>query len=71
MCIYLSAGDVKSWEYADVVRVFESLDDWKKQFEELQTTATTLTESCLAFALPKPRFDGLEALVEDLNSTTR
>lgn len=32
----LKPGEVKSWEYADVQRVFESLEDWKKQFNDLQ-----------------------------------
>lgn len=36
-----------------------------------QTNATTLTDSCTAFALPRPRFDGLDALIEDLTNTTK
>jgi dynein heavy chain 2 len=67
----LKPTDVKSWEYSEVQRVFESLADWKKQFADLEVSATTLTENCLTFGLPKPRFDGLETLVEDLQNTNK
>jgi hypothetical protein len=59
-------GEVKSWENSEVMKVFEALDDWKKQFEELQNHATALTESCLTFGVPKPKFDGLDVLIDDL-----
>ena len=65
----LKPSDVKSWDYADVQKVFDALADWKKQFAELQEQADGLTENCVAFGLAKPRFDGLEALLEDLTKT--
>lgn len=65
----LKPTDVKSWEYSEVQKVFEQLDEWKLQFDDLRTHAATLTESCLTFNMPQPRFDGLDALVEDFNGT--
>ena len=67
----LKPTDVKSWEYAEVQKVFETLADWKKQFADLEESAATLTENCLTFGIQKPRFDGLEALVEDLKGTNK
>ena len=67
----LKPTDVKSWEYAEVQRVFATLADWKKQFADLEISATTLTENCLTFGLQKPRFDGLESLVDDLQNTNK
>lgn len=61
--------ELKSWDMAEILRVFDSLDDWKRQFEELTTKSNTLTENCQLFAMSKPRFDGLENLNQDLTST--
>lgn len=65
----LKPAEVKSYEYEDVLKVFTEIDDWKNQFSVLEENATTLVESCASFSMPKPRFDGLEALVEDLKTT--
>ena len=67
----LKPTDVTSWEFAEVQKVFDTLADWKKQFSDLEISATTLTENCLTFGLAKPRFDGLETLVGDLKNTNR
>ncbi len=67
----LKPTEIKSWEYSEVLRVFESLDDWKKQFDELQTTAEKLTDNMVTFGMVKPRFEGLESLVEDLDTTNK
>lgn len=66
----LKPSEVKSYEYDDVLKVFTEIDDWRKQFSVLETTAATLVDSCASFSMPKPRFDGLETLVEDLKTTT-
>lgn len=67
----LKPTDVKSWEYADVVAVFDSLSDWKRQFTELQDAGDKLADSSLLFGITKPRFDGLEALTADLTETSK
>jgi len=67
----LKPTEIKSWEYSEVIRVFEALDDWRKQFDELQKQATTLTDNMITFGMMKPRFDGLESLVEDLANTNK
>ena len=67
----LKPTDVKSWEYSEVQRVFESLDDWKKQFEDLHLAAATLMDNLLTFNMPKPRFDGLDSLIEDFAATKK
>jgi dynein heavy chain 2 len=66
----LKPSEVKSYEYQAVIKVFTEIEEWRTQFTVLEQTANTLTESCLSFSMPKPRFDGLEALVEDLKNTT-
>ena len=67
----LKPTDVKSWEKDEIQRVFASLEDWKKQFDELQTAAETLMNNCVTFQMAKPRFDGLDALLEDFGDTSR
>ena len=67
----LKPTDVKSWEYDEVMRVFDALDDWKKQFAELQEQAETLTNNMVTFGMMKPRFEGLDSLVEDLQETNK
>jgi dynein heavy chain 2, cytosolic len=64
-------GEVDSWDMDNIQKIFNSLDDWKKQFEDMKTHAAKLTESCLTFGLIKPRFDSLENLLEDLATTTK
>lgn len=51
-------GEVKSWDMSNVQKIFDNLEDWKKQFQDLETTATKLIESSATFGLMKPRFDG-------------
>lgn len=67
----LKPTDIKSWEYSEIQKVFESLGDWKKQFSELESSSITLSENCLTFGLAKPRFDGLDSLVDDLKNTNK
>lgn len=66
----LKPSEVKSYEYQAVMKIFSEIEEWKNQFSGLETNAATLTESCASFNMPKPRFDGLESLVEDLKNTT-
>ena len=61
--------EIKSWEPSEILRVFDSLDDWKRQFEELQNKSAQLIDNCQIFAMPKPRFDGLDNLIQDLTTT--
>ena len=67
----LKPGEVKSWDPYEVKRIFESLEDWKSQLDELQSKAESLCDSCMMFNMPKPRFDGLEQLVGDISSTVK
>lgn len=67
----LKPKDVKSYELAAVSEVFDSLEEWKKQITSLMDRSVTLTESCNSFDLPKPRFDGLDGLMDDLTETNR
>jgi dynein heavy chain 2, cytosolic len=67
----LKPKEVKSYELAAVTEVFDSLEGWKQQITALMTSSARLTESCQSFDITKPRFDGLEALMEDLNETNK
>lgn len=65
----LKPTEVKSWDYQEILKIFNSLDDWKKQFSELQQAADKLVGSCDLFGINKPRFENLEALTADLLNT--
>jgi dynein heavy chain 2, cytosolic len=67
----LKPSDVKSWEYSDIQKIFDTLGDWKRQFADLELSSTTLKENCVTFGLQKPRFDGLENLMEDFKNTNK
>jgi dynein heavy chain 2, cytosolic len=67
----LKPKEVKSYELAVVTEVFDSLDEWKKQITSLMERSVKLTESCTSFDLPKPRFDGLDGLMDDLTETNK
>lgn len=67
----LKPSEVKDWGFAEVQKIFDSLDDWKTQLEELKEKSTALEEACLTFAMPRPRFDGLEDIVLDVANTTK
>lgn len=64
-------SEVKDWSFDAVQKIFDSLEDWKTQLDDLQQKATSLEESCLTFAMPKPRFDSLESVVLDVQNTTQ
>ena len=55
----LKPTEVKTWEYAEIERIFTQLEDWKTQFKELEDQATSLTDNMVNFGMVKPRFDGL------------
>jgi len=67
----LKPTEAKSWEYSEIQKIFTALEDWKTQFDELHNTANTLVENCAAFGMSKPRFDGLDSLVEDFTETSQ
>jgi dynein heavy chain 2 len=67
----LKPTEVNSWEYSEIERIFAALEDWKTQFAELELQANTLTDNMVTFGMTKPRFDGLEELVDDLAETNR
>ena len=67
----LKPTEMKSWEYSEILKIFDSLIDWKKQFADLESNSVTLTENCATFGLQKPRFDGLENLIIDIKNTTK
>ena len=45
----LKPTEMKSWEYSEILKIFDSLIDWKKQFADLESNSVTLTESCTIF----------------------
>lgn len=65
----LKPQEMKGWDTEEVHRVFVSLDDWSQQFSDLRRKAGDLGDNCLAFAMPAPRFDGLDATEADLLRT--
>ena len=65
----LKPTEVKSWELSEVQKIFDSLNDWKKQFSDLQESVDKLVDSSALFGLTKPRFEGLEALSKNLQET--
>lgn len=67
----LKPTDTKSWDPKDIQKVFDSLDDWKEQFTELQGRTTKHADARVAFGMKGARFDGLEALQEDLANTSK
>ena len=67
----LKPTGIKTYELSAVTEVFESLEEWKSQFSAIQERANKLTESCSSFGIIKPRFDGLDALVDDLTETNK
>jgi dynein heavy chain 2 len=67
----LKPSDTKSWDPKDIQKIFDSLDDWKKQFAVLETRTTKHIDGRLAFGMQSARFDGLEALQQDLTNTSK
>lgn len=67
----LKPTDSKSWDPADIQKVFDSLDDWRKQFADLEARTNKHADSRQAFGMSIPRFDGLDSLHEDIGSTTK
>ncbi len=67
----LKPTDVKTWEKSEIERVFTALEDWQNQFNQLQEQAEILSRNCVTFAMPKPRFDGLDDLLDDFGSTSQ
>jgi dynein heavy chain 2 len=67
----LKPSDVKSWDTKDIQKIFDSLDDWKKQFNDLLGATVKHTEARVTFGMRNPRFDGLEVLQEDLSNTSK
>lgn len=63
--------NIKFTSKSEIQQIFDNLDDWKSQFTELVDKSSRLVESCLNFGLNKPKFAGLDALVDDLNNTTK
>jgi dynein heavy chain 2 len=62
---------ITNWEDKVLQEIFLSLENWKEQFNALETSISTLIENCLAFNMPKPRFEGYDALYEDYSKTNR
>lgn len=67
----LKPSDTKSWDPKDIQKIFDSLDDWKQQFSVLEVRTTKHVEGRLAFGMQSARFDGLEALQQDLITTSK
>jgi dynein heavy chain 2 len=67
----LKPTDTKSWDPKDIQKVFDSLDDWKEQFASLLGRTTKHSEARVAFGMKSARFDGIAALQEDLQNTSK
>eukprot|EP01041_Mallomonas_annulata_P006819 gene6819-13816_t len=67
----LKPSEVKSWDESVVQKVFDALQDWSREFEVLDQKAKVLIESCSSFGLVTPRFDGMEALADDIKYTSQ
>ena len=65
------SSDGKNWDQKDAQKVFDSLEEWKTQFSELEAKTTKLTEARQTFNMPNPRFEGLETLQEDIKQTSK
>ena len=50
----------KNWDTKDIQKIFDSLDEWKTQFKELQAKTEKLSDAKQTFGMGLPRFDGLE-----------
>ncbi|CAM9184751.1 unnamed protein product, partial [Discosporangium mesarthrocarpum] len=65
----LKPQEMNDWSTDNVAKVFSSLVEWREQFEEHSTKVEALKVNCTAFGVPVARFEGLEAIEEDLAAT--
>ena len=61
------AGD---WSTEAIDRIFASLEDWKKDFKDIQEKTTKHKEACDQFQMTPPSFQGLQELEEDMESVS-
>jgi len=66
----LKPTEMKSWEKSRVEEVFDKLDNFWKEFEGLKNQSNELSENCVNFGMKLPRFEGLESVETDLQSTS-
>lgn len=67
----LKPSDTKSWDPKDIQKIFDSLDDWKRQFADLEGKTRKHVEGRLAFGMSPASFVGLEELQHDLVNTAK
>ena len=65
------SSSISKLDATEAKRIFMLLDDWKKQFHEIEVRSGNLIESALAFNMPHPNFDGLEAFRIDIGETNK
>ena len=51
--------------------MFSALTEWEDTLKELRTQVDTMRENCVNFQMPDPRFDGIEAVVADVEETKK
>lgn len=61
------AGD---WGEKAIERIFTSLSDWEKDFEDIKLKTTKHTEACDQFQMNPPSFSGLSELEEDMTNVS-
>lgn len=62
----LRPAEPPSWDDEAVAKVYVAMDDWKAKLAEMQARSATLVTNCAAFGLDEPFFNGLAALVADV-----
>lgn len=66
------AGEEKAGDWGEeaINRIFTSLEEWKKDFEEIQCKTNKHKEACDQFQMNPPTFSGLRELEEDMSNVT-
>ena len=67
----LKPTDTKSWDPKDLQKVFDALDDWKRQFADIEARTAKHADARIAFGMKSGRFEGLEPLQHDLIHTSK
>lgn len=62
----LKPTEIAEWTPEALSELFQTLLDWKEQFQEIKEATERLITNCGIFQMPSPQFDGLEALEVDI-----
>ncbi|KAL8004079.1 putative AAA+ ATPase domain, dynein heavy chain region D6 P-loop domain-containing protein [Plasmopara halstedii] len=58
--------EISSWDDEILDKVYAAMNEWRQRMDEIKTRSVTLTSNCAAFSVPKPVFDGLSTLDDDI-----